>query len=292
MSGRVEEIRKRWMTMTGRIPPTPDELHDLFAELAKLERENVKELNEHIATLTARDDFMRDAFRLLRGEDPPVKERCLDVLLAAFKTRDAQWQKKWATEVDKVISGTERIAELERGIAWIRVKLELAEDVPFNRKGVGPTIYGSMHVVCAQSKSFVNYCAEHKAKEAELAKLRAENGDLRRGAKILEHISEMVDEQYPGQSARLSVRDGVSKLRDDLDEANSVNALQLAAAKLQDVTVMEQDNERNKLRAAADAGADLPFKVGETRSAKEDQHRWQVFGAALKAAGYGQEGGE
>lgn len=47
---------------------------------------------------------------------------------------------------------------------------------------------------------------------AALVKVRDEDD---RACKILEHISEMIDDQYPGQSAALSVTDGVIKLRDE-----------------------------------------------------------------------------
>lgn len=64
--------------------------------------------------------------------------------------------------------------------------------------------------------SHANACAAATDRAlAERDALRKRVAELERGEKILEHISEMVDDHYPGQSAALSVRDGIIKMREE-----------------------------------------------------------------------------
>lgn len=81
--------------------------------------------------------------------------------------------------------------ELAEGVAWIRCKLGLAEDVPFNSGEQEPTIYGSMHVVCAQSRSWENHGREFKQNKQERDNLlKVLEASQERAAKLLQERDE------------------------------------------------------------------------------------------------------
>ena len=91
--------------------------------------------------------------------------------------------------------------------------------------------------------------------------LKQDRDDLKRecdrnnkGLRILEHISEMIDYQYPGQSATLSVTNGVIKLRDENEKLNEeVSSLKRERDELQ---------ERETMRLLADNMPEATVPIG------------------------------
>ena len=70
-------------------------------------------------------------------------------------------------------------ARLEEESAWVRKKLGLPEGTPF-ASGAGPTLAGTMHIVCSHAHGYEAYIAAYRCedKQGEIARLLVKNQQL------------------------------------------------------------------------------------------------------------------
>jgi hypothetical protein len=159
-------------------PLTDDELREIEEQRRKATSWPNKVAANHRDRLFLADEHGQP---ILRGQQPCGSQH---PYLAQVLDNNSEMAEFLAASFQNVPRLVQEVRRLREESIWVRKKLGLHEDTPFV-DGNGPTLTGSMHVVCSHAHGYESYIVAYKCddKQGEIARLTVERNELREQVK-------------------------------------------------------------------------------------------------------------